>query len=281
MFTSSATECWEIIVQSIVETGSLHVFNGSFGEKWFDYTSRLNSNTQKIPFFPEETIPKRKIDSKSNFDTICITQNETSNGTQVSNEELAEIRKHHPEKMIAVDATSSMAGVYLDFSLADIWYASVQKCFGLPAGLALLICSKKAVNKAQEINERSHYNSLCFMLDKIVDAQTPFTPNVMGIYLLNQTLKRRKNIKKIDQRISDRFSQWQKLIDRYPAFYFYIKNKEVRSKTVIVLSTKTINIEKLKNCYQNTRAVAWEWLWSTKRKYISHSQLSSNIQKWH
>jgi phosphoserine aminotransferase len=30
-FTSSATECWEIIAQSFIITDSLHIFNGAFG----------------------------------------------------------------------------------------------------------------------------------------------------------------------------------------------------------------------------------------------------------
>jgi len=49
-FTSSATECWEIVSQSLVKEKSHHVFNGAFGEKWFDYASRLNQNTSKTKF---------------------------------------------------------------------------------------------------------------------------------------------------------------------------------------------------------------------------------------
>src|SRR5688572_22240560 len=37
-YTSSATECWEIIAQSLVTKKSHHIFNGSFGQKWFEYT---------------------------------------------------------------------------------------------------------------------------------------------------------------------------------------------------------------------------------------------------
>lgn len=37
LFTSSATENWEIITQSIVQSAGCHIFSGSFGKKWFDY----------------------------------------------------------------------------------------------------------------------------------------------------------------------------------------------------------------------------------------------------
>jgi hypothetical protein len=45
---------------------------------------------------------------------ICLTQNETSNGTQISNEIIGEFRTRNPQSLIAVDATSSRAGVALD-----------------------------------------------------------------------------------------------------------------------------------------------------------------------
>jgi phosphoserine aminotransferase len=54
-----------------------------------------------------------------------------------------------PDALIAVDATSSMAGVELDWQSADIWFASVQKCFGLPAGMAVMVCSPRALQYAE------------------------------------------------------------------------------------------------------------------------------------
>jgi len=40
-FTTSATECWEIIAQSWITDKSYHLFNGSFGQKWYEYTHKL------------------------------------------------------------------------------------------------------------------------------------------------------------------------------------------------------------------------------------------------
>ena len=45
-FTSSATECWEILAQSLIVTRSFHIYNGAFGEKWYDYTLRLKPAAQ-------------------------------------------------------------------------------------------------------------------------------------------------------------------------------------------------------------------------------------------
>ena len=40
-YTSSATECWEILAQSLVQQESFHIYNGAFGKKWAEYTSKL------------------------------------------------------------------------------------------------------------------------------------------------------------------------------------------------------------------------------------------------
>ena len=51
-FTGSATECWEIIAQSLITDKSYHIYNGAFGQKWFDYTAGNwldHSVTQSLP----------------------------------------------------------------------------------------------------------------------------------------------------------------------------------------------------------------------------------------
>ena len=132
-FLSSGTECWEVIAQSLVTTGSHHIYNGAFGEKWFEYTRKIRPEAQSHPFGREESLnPEACVFNDGDF--ICLTQNETSNGTQVGNEIIARIKSANPKHLVGVDATSSMAGIFLDFSSADVWFASVQKCIGLPAG---------------------------------------------------------------------------------------------------------------------------------------------------
>src|SRR6185437_6177940 len=135
LYTSSATECWEIISQSLIKHGSYHIYNVAFGEKWYNYTSKLIPNTQAYKFDKEEVINVDNIKVSKDTEVICITQNETSNGTQVLEATIKELKEKFPEQLIAIDATSSMGGIEIDFTVADIWLASVQKCFGMPAGL--------------------------------------------------------------------------------------------------------------------------------------------------
>lgn len=245
LFTGSATECWEILAQSIITEGSLHLFNGAFGQKWFDYTSRLQPAAQALRFQVNELADVHRINDQKD-QLICVTQNETSTGTQVTNALIRKIKKNNPGSLVAVDATSSMAGIYLDFKAADFWYASVQKCFGLPAGLAILVCSPAAVEKAKAINERKHYNSLPFMLDMMDLWQTPFTPNVLGIYLLMRVLEQSKSIDETNAITVQRYEDWKEFLGERKMISHFIQNEKVHSHTVLPVHAEAETMKLIK-----------------------------------
>jgi phosphoserine aminotransferase len=246
LYTSSATECWEILAQSLVSKRSFHIFNGAFGQKWYDYTKRLAPTAKSYPFQPEELINPKKMKFDSDGGLICLTQNETSNGTQVSNETISLLQKNNPEHLIAVDATSSMAGITLDFKSADIWFASVQKCFGLPAGLGVMLCSPKAIARAQQLNERNHYNSLVFMYEMSEKLQTSYTPNVLDIYLLMRVMEDSEHISKTHKKLVNRYYDWIHFFDTNNDLRPLIGNKDARSFTVIPVTANEDVIKQVK-----------------------------------
>jgi phosphoserine aminotransferase len=233
LFVSSATECWEIIAQSLVTEKSYHFFNGAFGKKWFEYTQALNQSAEAIVFSREEKLNTTTFSPSFKNSVCCFIQNETSNGTQVENAILKSFRRENPDQIITVDATSSMAGVQLDFKQADVWFASVQKCFGLPAGLALMICSPAAVARAKALQEKSHYNSLTSMISMVEKFQTTHTPNVLGIYLLMRVLEKTKNIRDVHAVTLNRFTAWQKFLSGFDSMKLLVDSEQVRSYTVI------------------------------------------------
>lgn len=232
-YTSSATECWEIIAQSVITGKSYHIFNGAFGEKWFDYTRRIRPGAESIPFDVEELIDPERMRMGSTGGVICITQNETSNGTQVSNEALRAVHENNPGHLLAVDATSSMAGIELDFTAADIWLASVQKCFGLPAGLGLLFCSPKAMDQARFTGEHDHYNSLTFMGAMMEKWQTPYTPNVLNIYLLMRVMENSPPVGKVHRKIRKRYEGWIRWLEDLGSLGHLVSNPQAHSYTVV------------------------------------------------
>lgn len=246
-YTTSATECWEIIAQSIITKASFHLFNGAFGKKWFEYTRRIHSGAKSFAFDCNEVINVKKLKFGKEEGVICLTQNETSNGTQVTNATIHSVKERYPDNLIAVDATSSMAGVFLDFKAADIWFASVQKCFGLPAGLGLLICSPAAMLTAKKIGENGHYNSLTFIAEMMEKWQTPFTPNVLNIYLLKRVMDASKSIREINMKVEERYLLWQDFLKDKQTLRHFITNEGARSFTVIPIQAKEALIAAIKS----------------------------------
>lgn len=229
---SSATECWEIIAQSLTVTTSLHPYGGAFGKKWMEYAHRI-----KPMIMPGEA------------DVLCVVQNETSNGTQVRMDTLAKFRQEF-SGLIAVDAVSSLGGLVFDWSLADVWFASVQKCLGLPAGLAVLVYSPDALRQAEIISDRQYYNSLLFVHENMEKFQTPFTPNGLGIYLLMNVLQQVEGIAEVDAKVRKRAADWYRFIAEETAWQLLIDEPELRSDTVIAVRGSEEEIRAVKSAAQ-------------------------------
>jgi phosphoserine aminotransferase len=240
-FISSATEAWEIIAQSLTRRKSLHFYNGAFGEKWADYAEKIVPEIERIPFELNE-LPNL-LGFNDFKDVVCITQNETSNGTQIK--DLRPFKAAFPEAIIAVDATSSLAGIELNFNDGDVWFASVQKCFGLPAGMAIMICSPRAIERAMEIKDLKFYNSLLFIHANFQKFQTHYTPNVLSIYLLNKIMLNVANISTISETIKKRAIAWYDFFESN-GMKCVAQNPAIRSDTVITIEGMAEEIQAIK-----------------------------------
>lgn len=232
LFTSSATECWEILAQSLTVHKSQHFYNGAFGEKWADYASNLVS-VVRVPFGLNDQLPVHEV--LADADLIGVTQNETSNATQVPMSTMQQLRKQAEGKLIAVDVTSSLAGIRIDYTAADVWYGSVQKCFGLPAGMGIMLLSPQAVQAAEKIGENKHYNSLLRLVENARKNQTSYTPNVLNIFLLNRTQAVSRGIDYVSAKLAKRMEAYEELFDHTDGFSHLVENPEVRSETVLAI----------------------------------------------
>jgi len=246
VFLSSATESWEVIAQSVVRHSSHHVFSGAFGEKWFKYAHKLNSDVTHKLIDVQHPLRIDQFEVPNHAELIALTHNETSNGSRIPTDVILELRNNYPEKLIACDATSSFGGVRLPMDQADIWFASVQKCLGLPAGLGLMILSPRAVQRANEIGEQYHYNSLNFILANADKHQTHYTPNVLAIYLLHEMLDMVKPIKKTAATLHSRYKRLLKIFKDHPYFSQLIDEESNRSETVLTLTGPPSKIDSVK-----------------------------------
>ncbi|SDX61321.1 aminotransferase class V-fold PLP-dependent enzyme [Hymenobacter psychrophilus] len=247
-FLSSATECWEVLAQSLTPTKSFHLYNGAFGQKWYQAAKALRPATVGLTFGIDEVPDADNLPGlDEQTDLVCITQNETATTTQLRDGTILNLYNRLPSKaLLAVDATSSMAGVQIKFIKGDIWYSSVQKCFGLPAGLAVMVLSPRAIERMRQLKERSHYNSLTEQYDKMLNFQTTHTPNVLGIYLLNRSIHDNPPIKVTHQHVVERATKLYDYFDQATQLRPLVTNPETRSSTVVGLTAAPALIEEVK-----------------------------------
>lgn len=241
---SSATECWEIITQSFIQHESYHFFNGAFGEKWWNYTQKIHPEAKKVSCRLDENPSLQMVDK--NAELLAFTHNETSNGAVIAESFQKLVRSQFPNSLIAYDATSSMAGYEFDWDSGDIWYASVQKCFGLPAGMALMIVGPKAIRRAKEVDERDHYNSFNFILKNALNNQTHHTPNIANIFLLNRLMQNVENISAIHKNLKKRKEQLYRGLSKLEKLSPLIQFDKFQSDTVFCLKGEKEVILKLK-----------------------------------
>jgi phosphoserine aminotransferase len=233
-FTSSATECWEIIADSFHGNSFLSIYNGAFGKKWAEVNEKLGNRVQSKVFDIHSEPRFNYSEEELHSDIVCSTLVETSNGTFISSDVMNEMRQTFPNALIAVDATSGMAGLEIDWHHGDIWFASVQKCFGLPSGMAVMILSPKAINKVQYKSWDKHYNSLKRIVDNGEHLQTTNTPNILGIYLLNkhaEYLAENKPFQKLEERMDRLYNHFIHHPDLRPL----IVERNVQSPTILTL----------------------------------------------
>ncbi|TDE16876.1 alanine--glyoxylate aminotransferase family protein [Dyadobacter psychrotolerans] len=244
-FVSSATECWEIIAQSLIGSSSLHIYNGAFGEKWLEYTAKIKPGAEGFSFGLNEAPDIEELNIDLGHDVICITHNETSNGTALPLLFHSDLRSL-TNQIIAVDATSSMAGAILPWKDADVWYASVQKCFGLPAGMAVMVVSPAAIHRAEQVADRSFYNSLLFTRENFLKYQTPYTPNALGIYLLGRVMEHVAPIVNVASEIHERAREWYAFLPEN-GYELLVNHRSVQSDTVIAVQADREKVTRIKS----------------------------------
>jgi phosphoserine aminotransferase len=246
-FVSSATEAWEIVIQSLVREKSTHLYNGAFGKKWAHYAASV---AEAIEFSLDQSLAEISLQiGPIKGDTLCLVQSETSNGSgqkiRRADFQLTE------DTLIAVDATSSMGGIELPWNEADVWLASVQKCIGIPAGMGVLICSPKALSRARELGRAKHYNDVIFLEENRKKFQTQMTPNVLGIYLVYRLTQQLPALSKIHLSTLAKMKVWTDFWDNQPDFSYLIEDPELRLPTVLALTGAPEKIKQLhKKCLE-------------------------------
>ena len=134
----SATAAMEMVLRNCVSTRSFHFVHGAFSQRFYETAREMRIEAFGFQSDPDQPVNWGQVDVPRDVDTICVTHNETSTGLMWPAQEIDALRARYPEPLMVIDATSSWGGVDFDWKTGDVWFASVQKCLGLPSGLAVV-----------------------------------------------------------------------------------------------------------------------------------------------
>jgi phosphoserine aminotransferase len=243
LFTNSATEIWERIIQNCVEKKSFHLVNGAFSEKFYQTARELGKDAVRVDSQEGSAVEVSDLEIPDDVELIGLAHNETSTGASQPLEDIYKIREKYPDALIAVDVVSSIPYVDLDFSKVDMVYFSVQKCFGLPAGLGVWMVNNRAVEKAKLLEDKgisvTKYRKLSAMVAQSKKFQTTSTPNVLNIYLLGKVAEdmNNKGLDMIRRETNYKAAVLYRCINEHPKLDVFIENTKYQSKTTIVAKT--------------------------------------------
>lgn len=268
-FVSSGTEAMERTIENVVEKHSFHFVNGAFSKRFFDTALELGKHAEKMEValgqgfdlssfggvtrvksshqgglnkVKEHLRDKRAAGPQisNEVELLCFTHNETSTGVMLPAEQIAAIKKTYPDKLIAIDIVSSAPYARIDFPKADIVFFSVQKGFGLPAGLGVMVVSPQAIEKAASLQKKGNYIGTYHnfpTLKKWADKhQTPETPSIFHLYLLSKVVEDllKIGIEEIRNQTDAKAALLYDFLDAHPRWKPFVTEAKFRSPTVIV-----------------------------------------------
>lgn len=248
-FTGSATEIWERVLQNLVNENSFHLVNGAFSKRFYQIAQQLH----KKPVLHEVADGKGFDNVQAispDTELIAITHNETSTGVSLPADFIYDLKTSNPGALVVVDAVSSLPYAEFDYSKVDSVFFSVQKGFGLPAGLGVWMVNDHCIAKADQLLTKGisigSYHTIPSLKTHALKYQTPETPNVLGIYLLNKVVSDmvRRGMIKIRKETEYKAAILYQTLDRNEQLKPFVTDKAFQSKTVIVADTGA-NTEKI------------------------------------
>jgi alanine-glyoxylate transaminase/serine-glyoxylate transaminase/serine-pyruvate transaminase len=201
IFPATGTAGWEIALTNTLSPGDkvLSYRFGQFSHLWIELAKRLGLDVEyeEVPWgagVPLDRMEARlKADQRHEIKAVLICHNETATGVT---SDLPGVRRAldaagHPA-LFLVDGVSSIAS--LDFRMdewgIDVGLAGSQKGFMLPAGLALLCFSQKALNARTSAKCRRGFLDIQDHIDANKDGFFPYTPSIPLLYGLREAIQR-------------------------------------------------------------------------------------------
>jgi len=187
LYPASGTGGWEAAVTNTLSPGDrvLMARFGQFSHLWVDLCRRHGLDVEVVDIdwgegVPVETFAERlQADRERRIKAVFVCHNETATGVA---SDVAGVRRAldaagHPA-LLFVDGVSSVASI--DFRMdewgVDLAVSGSQKGFMLPAGLAILCVSQKALAAARQARMPRCYFDFADMERTNRDGFFPYTP---------------------------------------------------------------------------------------------------------
>jgi aspartate aminotransferase-like enzyme len=196
ILTASGTGALEAAIVNTLSPGDkvLGVSAGSFGDRFCDAAEAYGAKVQRLTFEWGEPVDpqavRQALRDNPDIKAVLITHNETSTGVTHDLESIASIVKNEFDKLILVDAVSSLGCIPLpvDGWQCDVVGTASQKGFMIPPGLAFVSLSEAGWQAQKTATMPRFYFDLAEAQKYLERGQTPWTPNVSALYGLRYAL---------------------------------------------------------------------------------------------
>jgi aspartate aminotransferase-like enzyme len=192
--TSSAWGVMEGAVRNVTKKKVLTCMNGAFSDKWNDVALRCGKPAGALKFEwgqPVDPAAVRKELATGAYDAITFIHNETSCGCMSDLPALMAVIRQFPEVISIVDTVSSFSALPIkkDELGIDVLITGSQKALAMPPGLSLFSPSKRALDRAAQVEGRGYYFDFLEFQKNHENGMTPSTPVIPLIYALKSKLE--------------------------------------------------------------------------------------------
>jgi len=199
-FPATGTAGWEAAISNTLSPGDrvLAARHGMFSHRWIDLCQRHGLDVEVIEAPWGVGAPVAEMgaalmaDAEHRIKAVLVTHNETATGVR---SDVAGVRRAldaagHPA-LLLVDGVSSIASMDFRFDEwgVDVAVTGSQKGFMLPAGLAILGVSPKAIATMATAKLPRCFLDFRDMLDKNARGGFPYTPPVNLLYGLGASIE--------------------------------------------------------------------------------------------